>query len=143
MAEFIKTKDNEINSEFFNYFELNDLNNYESIYLINDIDYNKIINKLKLDNIVILGKDIIDENPIYLNLQILNKSKIIYLKEELDILKDDNIKSFITSFKGIIICNIKLLNYLKELNLIKENLTLKDNFYLKIDKYGIKSEIKS
>jgi len=141
MAQFYKTKDNEINTEFFDYFKLNDINNYENIYLINSQDYQKVVDILSLNNIVIFENNnsktsINDNNPIYLNLKLLNNANVIYLKDELNILNDDNIKSFITSFKEIIICNIELQSYLKDLNMLKEYYKLQENNYIKIDKYG-------
>ena len=98
---------------------------------------------MKIDNITIFSNEysVTDNNPIYLNLKILNNSKIIYLKEKLDLFNDDCIKSFISSFKGIIVCNIKLINYLKELNLVSKDYLLKENTYLKIDKYGLSKNI--
>ena len=71
-----------------------------------------------------------------MNLKILNNASKIYLKDKLDLLNNDIIKSFLLEFKGIIICNDSLVYYLKDLGLIKEEYILKDNTYLEIDKYG-------
>ncbi len=139
MAEYYKTPDSKLNDIFYDYFYLNHLYNYDELLIIDNDDFNKL--DINLDNLVIVdNKDIDnyvnDNNPIYLNIKLINNAKIIYLKEHIDILNDNNIKTLITSFRGKIICNYKLCNYLKNLNLIKEEYKVNKNTYLKIDKYG-------
>ena len=133
MAQYFKTKEFKEDTKFMDYFYLNDIKNYDKLYIINEEDYDKVFN---LKNTIIFGNDINDNNPIYTNLLILNNTKNIYLKENLDLLNDTSIKDFILGFRGIIICNSKLVNYLNDLNLIKETYKLNKNVYLKIDKLG-------
>jgi hypothetical protein len=145
MAEILKNKEGNLNNEFYDYFTLSNFNNYEELYIINDEDFNVLTQKLNFSNIVKFenkksNQNVNDFNPIFLNLKLLNNTKIIYLKEKLEVLNDESIKNFISSFKGIIITSIDLVGYLKELNLIKEDGNLKPKTYLKFDKFGIKEE---
>lgn len=133
MAQYFKTKEFKVDTKFMDYFYLNDIKNYNELYIINEEDYDKVFN---LENTIIFGNDVNDNNPIYTNLLILNNAKNIYLKENLDLLNDKSIKDFILGFRGTIICNSKLVNYLNDLNLINETYKLNQNKYLKIDKLG-------
>lgn len=133
MGQYYKNKEFEVDNKILDYFYINSFKNYEEIIIIKDKDYEKIFNDNK---IIIFGSDISDEKEIYLNLKILNNASKIYLKEKLNLLNNDIIKSFLLEFKGIIICNDSLVYYLKDLGLIKEEYILKDNTYLEIDKYG-------
>ena len=133
MAQYFKTKEFKVDTKFMDYFYLNDIKNYNELYIINEEDYDKVFN---LENTIIFGNDVNDNNPIYTNLLILNNTKNIYLKENLDLLNDKSIKDFILGFRGTIICNSKLVNYLNDINLIKEVYKLNQNKYLKIDKLG-------
>ena len=144
MAEFFKNKNTEINPDIFNYFYLNDIHNYQELYIINNKDYDYIIDENRITPINIISKDgdINDKNTLIVNIQKLNTSPNIYLKESINYLLNEDIKNGITSFNKTIICNIDLINYLKELNLISDIYTLNNNTYLKIDKYN-KVEIKS
>lgn len=137
MAEFMKKKDNTLDSSLYDYFGVSDLNNYERIIIINDNDYDKVIEKEKLDNVLIIPGDVInDDTPIYTCLKYINNSKVIYFKNKIELLEDDSIKDFIKSFTGTIICNIDMINYLKDNELFTDELSLKSNVYLVIDKYG-------
>ena len=133
MAQYFKTKEFKVDTKFMDYFYLNDIKNYNELYIINEEDYDKVFN---LENTIIFGNDVNDNNPIYTNLLILNNAKNIYLKENIDLLNDKSIKDFILGFRGTIICNSKLVNYLNDLNLINETYKLSQNKYLKIDKLG-------
>ena len=69
----------------------------------------------------------------------LNNAKVIYLKDRVNILEDESIKKFILSFRGVIICNVGIIDYLVENNIVKDTIDLKENTYVKIDKYGIQN----
>ena len=144
MAEILKNNNSELNTIFYDYFSLSGLNNFEYLYIVSNEDFKKI--NINLSNLVIIENQISnltvnDNNPIFLNLKLLNSAKEIYLKDSLDCLNDSNIKDFIKNFKGIIICSDSLTSYLIDLGLISDNYNLKRNTYLKIDKYGIVEEI--
>ena len=143
MGQYYKTREFKVDDNVLNYFYLNTLKYYDEIYIINDNDFKKIFDNkdiVMFDNIN--GNNIVsDNNPIYLNLKILNNANIIYLKEKLELLDNEVIKNFINNFRGTIICNKDLISYLLDLALINEEIVLKDKTYLKIDKYGIIKEI--
>lgn len=143
MGQYYKTREFKVDDNVLNYFYLNTLKYYDEIYIINDNDFKKIFDN---KDIVIFdsinGNNIVsDNNPIYLNLKILNNANIIYLKEKLELLDNEVIKNFINNFRGTIICNKDLISYLLDLALINEEIVLKDKTYLKIDKYGVIKEI--
>ena len=136
MAQYFKAKEFNVNNELMDYFYLNDIKNYDVLYIISDEDYNKVFKDIDALIFSNLDNSISDSNPIYTNLKLLNNAKYIYLKDKINILDDDTIKDFIMSYKGIIICNSKLMDYLNDLNLIKDVYKVNKNHYLKIDKLG-------
>lgn len=138
MGQYYKTREFEIDNNILDYFYLNNLKNYDEIYIIKDSDYDQIFSDKK---IVIFenktGDYIVNDNKqVYLNLKILNNANIIYLKDKLELLDNDIIKSFIEGFRGIIICSDVLVYYLKDLGILSEEFKVQENTYLKIDKYG-------
>lgn len=137
MGQYYKTREFEIDNKVLDYFYLNNLKNYDELFIIKDSDYNKIFGDKKVvcfENKI--GENIInDNNQLYLNLKILNSANIIYLKDRLELLDDDNIKEFIKGFRGSIICRDNLVYYLKDLGLVSDEFNIKENTYLKIDKY--------
>lgn len=144
MAQYYKPRENIVNDKIFDYFYLNPFNNYEEIYLVNDIDYTKLEKQLSLTNIVEVSSEglINDNNPIYLNINRLTPVNVIYLKEPLDLLNNEEIVSFFQNFKGTFIANEKTIDFLHDTGILKEEYNINKNTYLIIDRYG-KSEEKS
>lgn len=140
MAQYYKLKENELNTDILTYFNITDLNYYEDIYIIFDKDYHKFIKALSMNDTIIISNDSeFNTNPVYYSLKILNNAKVIYLKDRVNILEDESIKKFILSFRGVIICNVDIIDYLVENNIVKDTIDLKENTYVKIDKYGIQN----
>lgn len=131
MAELLKNKNLDINSELFSgYFSINNLNNYEKLYIISDSDFEKI--KKSLNNIPY----VITNKTIYSLLKEINNNSIIYIKSKCDVLSDNSLKDYIKSYKGIIIVNKECLNYISELNLVSDVPTFNEDEYVIIDKFG-------
>ena len=131
MAELLKNKHLDINSELFSdYFGINNLNNYEKLYIINVSDYEKI--KKGLNNIPY----VITNKTIYILLKEINNSSIIYIKSKYDVLSDSSFKDYIKSYKGIIIVNKECLDYICELNLVSDIPSFNKDEYIVIDKFG-------
>ncbi len=143
MGQYYKTREFKVDDNVLNYFYLNTLKYYDEIYIINDNDFKKIFDNkdIVIFDSINSNNIVSDNNPIYLNLKILNNANIIYLKEKLELLDNEVIKNFINNFRGTIICNKDLISYLLDLALINEKIVLKDKTYLKIDKYGVIKEI--
>ncbi len=143
MGQYYKTREFKVDDNVLNYFYLNTLKYYDEIYIINDNDFKKIFDNkdIVIFDSINSNNIVSDNNPIYLNLKILNNANIIYLKEKLELLDNEVIKNFINNFRGTIICNKDLISYLLDLALINEEIVLKDKTYLKIDKYGVIKEI--
>lgn len=142
MAEFMKKKESELNSLVFDYFNINNVKNYEKIIITDNDDYNEVVNELGLGDILCIpGDKINDDIPMYTCLKNVNNSKVIYLKERLSLLEDDSMKAFIKSFSGTIIASEELIGYLNEVGLINNDLEVRKGTYLLIDKYGSIKEI--
>ena len=141
MAMLYKNKALDINQELFtDYFNLNDIYNYDKIIIINDEELEKVLNQEKILKPLIIN----DKYPIYTLLNYLNNSSSIYLQKEYGILNQDELKESIKNYSKTIIASKELISYLKELDLIKEEYTLNKNEYLIVDKYqnNIKKAIK-
>lgn len=131
MAELLKNKNLDINSELFSgYFSINNLNNYEKLYIISDGDFEKI--KKSLNNIPY----VITNKTIYTLLKEINNNKVIYIKNKCDVLNDDSLKDYIKGYKGIIIVNKECLNYICDINLVSDVPDFNSNEYVIIDKFG-------
>lgn len=153
MAQFFKQNTLDINEEkFVDYFNLNNLNNFEKLYIIEDI--NKIINLIKGKSITIIGfKDkelqkllkskgfseinyIDDKVSNYISIRLIEQADLIFIKDNYEIISEYDLLNSLYNYKKIIISNN--IEILKKLKLIKGDLT-KTNIV--IDKYGIINDI--
>lgn len=144
MAELLKNKNLDINSELFNnYFDINGIKNYQEILIINKENEKEIL--MGYPEILIIQneiKSLNDEMPFYTAISYIKKSNSIYLKEQINLLNDSSIKEEIKNYKGTIIVNSDNQSYLISLNILTEEYKLSEKEYLKIDKYGCIARIK-
>ncbi len=131
MAELLKNKNLDINSELFSgYFSINNLNNYEKLYIISDSDFEKI--KKSLNNIPY----VITNKTIYTLLKEINNSSAIYINRIVNVLSDSALKDYIKAYKGIIIVNKECIDFIYELGLVSDVPFFGNDEYIVIDKFG-------
>lgn len=142
MAEFLKNKNLDINSELFSdFFDISEIKYYDKIYII-DIEHEKeILKKLNPNNLVILSnkkeKNTINKNiPSFTSLSNLKKSDIFYIKEDFNLIYEQNLNEFLKEYKGIIITTNEGIDLLIDLNIIDNKIIKPKDKYLIIDKYG-------
>lgn len=130
MSLIFKNKVLDLESEpFSEFFVVQSINVFNKIYIINEDDYEKVIRKEKINDILVISEEV----EVYKLLKYINNSSSVYLKKRI---YDDSLIDTIKNYRGNIVILSEITDFLQSLNMLNDNIVVDKNEYVMIDNLG-------